>query len=181
MGGSLTTAYEQRLVARFRQGDPHAMDALYEQNVDRVYVYARCILGNREDAEEVAAEAFTQAFRHSLDYRGDSGFVGWLFGITRNLCRSRLRQPRLLTMPLRPEDAIVDDTPERAALRADVQGALAELPDDYQDVLVLCDVEDWDAREAARILTRSVDATRSMLYRARRALRERLATRWSEE
>jgi len=167
------------MVERFRQGDPDALSALFDMHVERVYAYARHIVGNREDAEEIASESFERAFRKAVDYRGDGPFRGWLFGITRNLCRDRLRQPRLLTV----SDIIgeVDSAPESTALHEDVRMALRELPDEYQDVLVLCDVEEWDAREAAAMLEKSVAATKSLLYRARRALRDRLTERWREE
>ncbi len=171
--------FEARLVERFRQGDANALSTLFEMHVDRVYAYARHILGSREDAEEVTYDAFHRAFRKAADFRGDSPFRGWVFGITRNLCRDRLRQPKLLLMPLDDDQSSPDD-PEGIAIRVDVRTAVAELPDEYQDVLILCDVEEWDAREVAATLDRSLAATKSLLYRARRALRDRLTSRWKD-
>ena len=78
------------------------------------------------------------------------------------------------------EEPAVDDR-EATALRIDVRCAMAELPEEYQDALILCDIEEWDIREAARVLERSPAATKSLLYRARRALRARLTERWNEE
>jgi RNA polymerase sigma-70 factor (ECF subfamily) len=179
--GQEVAGYEARLVERFRQGDGAALSTLFEMHVDRVYAYACHILQNREDAEEVVSEAFLRAFRHAADYRGDSPFRGWLFGIVRNLCRDRLRQPRLLTFPEEPFEPGQPDDAEGLALRADVRCAMQDLPEEYQDVLLLCDVEEWDAREAALILGRSLTATKSLLYRARRALRARLTERWKED
>lgn len=173
------STYESRLVERFRQGDVHALSVLFEMHVDRVYGFARHILGNREDAEEVASEAFMRALRRAADYRGDAPFHAWLFGITRNLCRDQLRQPRLLTLPISVDQYDADAlAPRQMEISADVRCALAELPEDQRDVLVLCDVEEWDARDAAEMLGRSLAATKSLLYRARRALRDRLAERW---
>ena len=172
--------HELRLVERFRRGDPEALSALFDMYVDRVYGYARHILGSREDAEEVTSEAFLKAFRRAAYFRGESPFHGWLFAIARNLCRDRLRQPRLIAVPgVDSEDE--DRLEETLALRADVRSAVRELPEDYQDILILCDVEEWDAREVARMTDRSLAATKSLLYRARRALRDRLAERWNEE
>jgi RNA polymerase sigma-70 factor (ECF subfamily) len=174
--------YETRLVERFRGGDAHALTALFEMHVDRVYAYALHILGSREDAEEVVSEAFLRAFRRAADFRGEAPFRGWVFGIARNLCRDRLRQPRLLLLPEATQpDLAGEDDAGRTALRADVRSALAALPDEYRDVLLLCDVEEWDAREAANLLDRSLAATKSLLYRARRALRTRLTELWNEE
>jgi RNA polymerase sigma-70 factor (ECF subfamily) len=176
----IESAHESRLVERFRQGDAQALSTLFEMHVDRVYGFARHILGNREDAEEVASEAFIRALRRAADYRGDAPFHAWLVGITRNLCRDQLRQPRLLTLPIGTTDERNEYLGEPADLSADVRCALADLPEDQRDVLVLCDVEEWDAREAAEMLERSVAATKSLLYRARRALRERLTEHWDE-
>ncbi len=175
------TYHETRLVERFRQGDANALSTLFEMYVDRVFGYARHILGSREDAEEVVGEAFLRAFRRAADYRGDAPFHGWLFGITRNLCWDRLRQPRLLTLPVDVAEVVENDEPARAALQADVRRALAALPEDQRDVLVLCDIEGWDASEVSNILGRSLAATKSLLYRARRALRHGLTESWKEE
>lgn len=173
--------YEARLVERFRQGDPRALDSLFEMHVDRVYSYARHIVGSREDAEEVASEAFMKAFRHAVDYRGDSAFRGWLFGIARNLCRDRLRQPRLIVMPAMDSDQTEDDPADRIAMKADVRKAMAGLPEEYREILTLCDIEEWDSKEAAKLIGRTPVATKSMLYRARRALRDQLAEQWKED
>jgi RNA polymerase sigma-70 factor (ECF subfamily) len=172
--------YEARLVDRFRRGDAEALSGLFHLHVEGVYRYARHLLGNREDAEDVTSESFLRALRHASEYRGDSEFRGWLYAIARNLCRDRLRQPRLLPLEMEPATENGDRTDERAAIRSDLRAVVEGLPSEYQQVLLLCDVEEWDAREAAAHLGRSVAATKSLLYRARRALRDRLAERWRE-
>jgi len=180
-GCSPANIYEARMVRRLRNGDREALDGLFDLYVDRVYGYARAILGNREDAEEVAAEAFLRAFQNAASYRSDAPFHIWLFAIVRNLCRDRLRQPRLLTWTLDEAPVSSAEEEERAAIHADVRAALNRLPREYREVLLLCDVQEWNAPEAANILERSVPATKSLLYRARRALRAHLAECWSEE
>jgi RNA polymerase sigma-70 factor (ECF subfamily) len=178
LGDRAADVFEQRLVERFRQGDAEAMNALFEMHVDRVFAYARHLVGSREDAEEITSEAFIRALRNAADYRAESPFRGWLFGITRNLCYDRLRQPALLSIPA--EEAPQEFDEERRAIRTDVRKVVSELADEYQDVLILCDVEEWDHREAAALLGRSAAATKSLLYRARRALRDKLTERWQE-
>ena len=172
--------FECRLVERVQRGDAEAMSALFDHYVDRIYAYSRHILGSREDAEEVTSEAFLKAFRRAADYRGEAPFRGWLYAIARNACRDRKRQPRLLTMPIAEFDGPLPDDSDRIALQADVRAMVRQLPEDYQDVLILCDVEEWDASEAAVLLGRSSAATKSLLYRARGALREQLNTLWKE-
>jgi RNA polymerase sigma-70 factor (ECF subfamily) len=174
--------YEKRLVARFQAGEHEALASLFELHVDRVFAYAFHVLGSREDAEEVCSEAFLRAFERAATYRAECPFRGWLFGITRNLCLDRLRQPRLLLLDIGDTERIADhrDDSERIAASVDVRRALEELQPEHRLVLTLCDVEQWDASEVAAMLDKSVAAVKSLLYRARRALRDRLAEAWDE-
>ncbi len=174
--------YESRLVERFRQGDAESLATLFDMYVDHVFRYARHILGNKEDAEEVTSEAFLKAFRHAADFRGTASFKFWLFGITRNLCRDRLRQTRFVIVSVDDHsDLLVDDGKSLFdAVHSDVREALKQLSVEYQEILVLCDVEQWNATEAAEMLGKSLSATKSLLYRARRVLREKLKESWGE-
>lgn len=164
--------FEQRLVLRLQSGSREALDTLFEMYVHQVYAYAYHLLRNREDAEEVTSEAFLRAFERAFSFRGEAPFRAWLFGIVRNLCRDRLRQPRLLLLEAQDIEAQKDcRQPYRQVENALlVRQALDLLPEDQRTVLMLCDVEEWDAREAAVMLGRSVEATKSLLYRARRSL-----------
>lgn len=177
------TAQEKRLVARFQAGEADALNQLFALHVDRVFAYARHLLGNREDAEEVTSEAFLRAFERVAAYRGDCPFRGWLFGIVRNLCYDKLRQPRLLLLEPEEAERHSDNGPQAAQIETSVvvRRVLSELPEDQRLVLTLCDVEEWDAREVAALLEKSLPATKSLLYRARRALRARLTELWGEE
>ena len=176
------SAAEKRLVARFQAGDGDALETLFERHVDAIFAYARQRLGSREDAEEVTSEAFLRAFERIAAFRGECPFRGWLFGIARNLCHDRLRQPRLLL--LEPEAAERYSDEGRAAAQMEtsalVRQAMRGLSDEHQLVLTLCDVEEWEAREVAAMLEKSLAATKSLLYRARRALRDRLTELWNE-
>ncbi len=181
----MDTASERRLIARFQAGEPEAMNALFLLHVDRVYAYACRLLGSREDAEEIATEAFVRAFEKAASYRGESAFRGWLFGITRHLCLDRLRQPRLILLESEALGHLgeTDDggvNPERIGTRALVQEALTQLSEDQRTVLLLCDVEEWDAREVAVKLEKSLEATKSLLYRARRSLRAQIQAMMTE-
>lgn len=158
------------------------MNTLFVLHVDRVFAYARHLLGSREDAEEVTSEAFLRAFEKAAAFRGECPLRGWLFGITRNLCMDRLRQPRLLL--LEPDEvAQQSDLGAQAAAMeaaAAVRGVLASLDEPQKMVLLLCDVEQWDAREVAAVLGKSVSATKSLLYRARRTMKSRLTEAWAD-
>ncbi len=170
-------------MTRFQAGDGDALETLFELHVDAIFAYARHRLGSREDAEEVAGEAFLRAFERAATFRGECPFRGWLFGIARNLCADRLRQPRLLL--LEPEDAERHSDNGAAAAQMEtaalIRRAMEGLTPEHRLVLELCDVEEWDAREVAAMLEKTLAATKSLLYRARRALRDRLTELWAEE
>lgn len=176
-------AYEKRLIARLQAGEPEALGILFELHVDRVFAYARHLLNSREDAEEITSEAFLRAFARAASFRGECPFRGWLFGITRNLCLDQLRQPRLLLLEPEPLDSWSDSGQQAAQMETAVvvRHALDELDADYRLVLTLCDVEEWDAQEVAVVMEKSLSATKSLLYRARRALRARLTELWDDD
>ncbi len=174
--------FEKRLVKRFQSGEAEALGPLFEMYVEQIFAYARHILGNREDAEEVTADAFIRALEKVSSFRGECPFRGWLFGITRNLCYDRLRQPKLQLLD--PDAADRQSDRGRDARRMEtttaVRTALDSLSEDHRMALMLCDIEQWDALEVAEMLGKSLQATKSLLYRARRALRNQLSSVWGE-
>jgi RNA polymerase sigma-70 factor (ECF subfamily) len=131
------------------------------------------MLNNRSDAEDATAETFLRVIRRSADLRADGAFRTWLFRIARNLCIDKLRQHTLLELPM---DASYGPGEDRTALRVAVRQALEDLPADYREPLILCDLEEVSARDAADVLGISVPALKSRLYRGRKALRDKLGS-----
>lgn len=162
---------EKRWLQALANGDSTAMGGLYELYGERIFRYTFRMLGNRSDAEDATAETFLRVLRRSNELRADGAFRTWIFRIARNLCIDRLRQHKLLELP---PDAQYTGSEERSTLRVTVHQALSDLPTEYRDPLVLCDLEDMPAREAAEVLQISVPALKSRLYRGRRALRDKL-------
>jgi RNA polymerase sigma-70 factor (ECF subfamily) len=162
---------EKRWLTALAKGDPAALGGLYEMYGERIFRYTYRMLGNRTDAEDATAETFLRVLRRSAELRADGAFRTWLFRIARNLCIDKLRQHKLIELP---PDAQYGGGEEKTTLRVTVQQALNDLPVEYRDPLVLCDLEDLPAREAAAVLNISVPALKSRLYRGRRALRDKL-------
>ena len=162
---------EKRWLTALAKGDSSALGGLYEMYGERIFRYTYRMLSNRTDAEDATAETFLRVLRRSGELRADGAFRTWLFRIARNLCIDKLRQHKLLELPA---DMQVSGSEERTALRITVQQALSDLPIEYREPLVLCDLEDMPAREAAEVLKISVPALKSRLYRGRRALRDKL-------
>jgi RNA polymerase sigma-70 factor (ECF subfamily) len=162
---------EKKWLAALAAGDSKALGGLYELYGERIFRYTFRMLGNRTDAEDATAETFLRVLRRSSELRADGAFRTWLFRIARNLCIDKMRQHKLMDLP---PDAQYSGGEDRTALRITVQQALADLPMEYREPLVLCDLEDMAAREAAEVLKISVPALKSRLYRGRRALRDKL-------
>lgn len=162
---------ERKWLAALARGDASALGGIYEIYGERIFRYTYRMLGNRSDAEDATAETFLRVLRRSTELRADGAFRTWLFRIARNLCIDKMRQHRLIELPA---DAAYGGAEERATLKVTVQQALDDLPMEYREPLMLCDLEDMPAREAAEVLKISVPALKSRLYRGRRALRDKL-------
>ncbi|MFJ1302014.1 RNA polymerase sigma factor [Pseudomonadota bacterium AL_CKDN230030165-1A_HGKHYDSX7] len=141
-------------------------------------------IGNTSDAEDLAQQAFLEAARSYRSFRGESQLSTWLYGIALNLVRNHLSRA-----PQRRYDFVSDEaldqhassslTPEQAAEQNQtmslLQEALAELPPNMRDVLLMVGMDDVSYEEAAALLTVPVGTVRSRLSRARTALRDKLA------
>ena len=164
-------------VRRLQRGEEEALIALYDKYQGRVFRFAVRLLGRSDDAEEVVADTFVQVFRTCRAYREEGAFSGWLFRIARNLCFARLRSlPRFRTVSLEelPEEGDSDagDPTEDTTLRIIVRQALEGLASDYRLVLTMRELEGLTNAEAAQALGRTPSATKSLHFRARRALRD---------
>jgi RNA polymerase sigma-70 factor (ECF subfamily) len=164
---------EKRYILALAEGDRSALGGLYELYGERIFRYTYRMLGNRSDAEDATAETFLRVLRRSSELRADGAFRTWLFRIARNLCIDKLRQHKLMELP---PDAQYSGGEDKTTLRVAVHQALNDLPIEYRDPLVLCDLEDMSAKEAAAVLQISVPALKSRLYRGRRALRDKLGS-----
>ncbi len=195
VGGGQTILFEDAtLVERTRTGDMQAFGALVAKYQDRMFnmVYRMC--GRREDAEELAQEAFLKALEKITQFRSQSSFYTWLFRIAANLVIShRRRSGRIRFHTLDPSDgegesqagvltaqmaARREKSPAAAVASAETQlmvtAALEELDDEMRLVVLLRDGEDMEYAEIADVLNTPVGTVKSRLHRARNELREKL-------
>jgi RNA polymerase sigma-70 factor (ECF subfamily) len=180
-----------QLIGQTLAGEPAAFGQLVLKYQDRLYNSLFRVLGSAEDARDAVQDAFVQAFVKLESFRGSAAFYTWLYRIAFNLAMSHARRKRP-TRSLdfgRTECGIepVDGQPsaeanlacqERATL---VHAALAELSDDYRQVIVLRELDGCRYDEIAEILELPVGTVRSRLFRARVELRDRLASVMSDE
>lgn len=184
------------LVQAAQHGDKRAFAQLVEKFEQRVYNLARKMMRDPQDAEDVLQETFISVYRNLNNFHGDSSFSTWLYRIATNASLMKIRarkEPTLsLDEPIESEDngslprEIVDwaITPEEALLngetRAQMDGAIAALPETLRAVFVLRDIEGLSVQETADVLGISVPNVKTRLHRARLLLREMLSAYFKE-
>lgn len=166
------------------QGDTAAFERLIEAHQARVVGTVAKMLGDDRDAEDVAQQVFVRIWNSAPRYRPTAKFTTWLFKITRNLVFNELRRRKRHDAVRSTDDESVHDIaietagPDDALLTAEleeaIQAAVAALPEAQRMAVVLRRYEECSYEEIAEVLGLSLPAVKSLLFRARTDLRERL-------
>ncbi|HEX5400264.1 MAG TPA: sigma-70 family RNA polymerase sigma factor [Verrucomicrobiae bacterium] len=175
---------------RLMAGHDAALNDLMERHATPVFHFLCRMVGNEDDANDLAQETFVRVFKSRGSFRANEKFSTWLYTIAVNLARNhfrwRIRHPAVsLEMEFGKSEETLgeklpsgDPAPDGQALAAErvvaVRAAIAGLPEDMRAAIVLCEWEERTVSEAAAILRTTPKAIESRLYRARRLLRERL-------
>jgi RNA polymerase sigma-70 factor (ECF subfamily) len=177
---------DAELVARLQRGDDSAFEAIVRTHSGRLLSVARRFLGNNEDAQDAVQDAFIRAYKAIHTFEARAQLHTWLHRILVNTALMKLRERRR-----RPTESIEELLPtytndghqavasrdwsdavlERKETAAMVRQAIAMLPDQYREVLVLRDIEEKDTAETADILDTTSNVVKVRLHRARQALR----------
>ncbi|MBI1736208.1 MAG: sigma-70 family RNA polymerase sigma factor [Candidatus Rokubacteria bacterium] len=177
---------DQALVERSQRGELEAFEALVEKYRQRVWRLAFNVLRDREEAWDVAQEAFVRAWQALGNFRGQSAFYTWLFRITMNVASDRLRQrgargrafgtERVGEEEMERTMADTDVSPDERAARTErrerIQQALAALPEHHRTIIMLSDLEGLSYREIADVLEIPMGTVMSRLHNARKKLRD---------
>ena len=174
LGSAVDGEADAILVARCRAGEREAFGILLHRYRDRIINLAYQLLGQRDDAEDVAQEAFAQAFRSIASYRGEAQFYTWLYRITVNLCLARKRRAKHNDSY---DDELPAATPEYSGAaqietRLAVEQSLHQLSEPLRVALVLREMQGLSYEEIAAILHVPIGTVRSRLSEARRKFRE---------
>ncbi len=183
------TGIDFALMVRIGEGDHSAFRALVERHQDAVVGTVAMMLGNHSESEDIAQQVFLRIWKYAKRYRPDAKFTTYLFTITRRLVfnESRRRRHRKeVSSDAREEyshrtvSAHPSEQPDAAILQAELQikvdEAIASLPETQRMAVVLRQYEQLSYEEIAEILELSVSAVKSLLFRARHALKVTLAT-----
>ena len=164
-------------------------EAVVLPHLPAAYNLARWLTRDDHDAEDVVQEAYLRAYRHFGGFRGDDGRA-WVLGVVRNTCLTWLAKNRHPepTTPFDdarhgpPADAPGPDSPLlRAESRATLHRALAQIPPEYREVLVLRELEGLSYKDIATVTGSPIGTVMSRLARGRGRLREQLTGRRPED
>ena len=179
------------LMLRVKQGDRDAFEELVEKYKQPVMNMVFRTLRDATEAEDLAQHVFLQVYKSAHRYEISAKFSTWLFTIARNLClneiRRRSRHPAdSLDQHLAgEEDQPAREIGDRKATAAHdellqrelvekIDEALADLPENQRTAIQLCRQEELSYEDIAEVLGCSLSATKSIIHRAREALKERL-------
>ncbi|HEX2732146.1 MAG TPA: sigma-70 family RNA polymerase sigma factor [Polyangiaceae bacterium] len=177
-------------LTRARQGDEVALELLVEEYAPRILRFSRKLCRDEQDAQEIVQQTLLSVASRIGQFRGESSFSSWLYSIARSHCiklRTRGDAARSIESLEDHERELAsaggqapDERLARGELETALQAALAALEPQQREVLLLRDVEGLSAPEVARALGLTVEAVKSRLHRARKALQSRLGP-WLEQ
>jgi RNA polymerase sigma-70 factor (ECF subfamily) len=190
-------ARDRRLVRRLKQGDERAFQELVQTYQDRIFGLVFRMIGNRQEAEDIAQEVFISVHRGIGNYRGEGRFYTWLYRIASNTCKNRIKYLKgrnfhrssdidetpaahmrgedggqivaLQSAVPGPEATITANRLERA-----IQSEIAQLEPEHRLLIVLRDIQGLSYAEILTITGLQEGTLKSRLHRARLALKLRL-------
>lgn len=176
---------DKQLVAKVQKGDQRAFDMLVLKYQHKIFGLISRYVHDADEVQDVAQEAFIKAYRALPNFRGESAFYTWLYRIAINTAKnylvSRSRRPPGTDVELEDAEyyegggALRDiETPESALygaeLKAVVERAIGELPDDLRTAVTLREFDGLSYEDIAEIMDCPVGTVRSRIFRAREAI-----------
>jgi RNA polymerase sigma-70 factor (ECF subfamily) len=175
---------DAELVRLAQEGDLEAFAEIVRRHERRLRVVLLRILDDARDVEEAVQDAFVQAWRNLDRYRGEAALFTWLYRIGVNAALARTRRKEHATVNLEsleadgaatvPSDTLPEPAAEAHDLHARVVAALAELPFEQREAVVLRDLAGLSNQEVADALGVGLAAVKSRIHRGRLALRDKL-------
>jgi RNA polymerase sigma-70 factor (ECF subfamily) len=160
-------------------GDREAFAAVMRTHEGRVFSVCLRILGDRERALDATQDTFLTVFRKAGQFQGRSAVGTWIYRIAVNTCYDQIRKTkRRRTEPLSdhvdPTDPSAEEAIDSAALRPEIEIALATLPPDFRAAVILSDLEGLSLPDIAEVLDVPIGTVKSRVFRGRRLLAHQL-------
>ncbi len=180
---------DRELVERVQRGDKAAFDLLVRKYQHRLVKLISRYVRDQAEVMDVAQESFIKAYRALPRFRGDSAFYTWLYRIAINTAKNHIvaqsRRPPDTDLDAADAEQFADGsdlqelaTPERIALRDEIQaavaGAIDDLPEDLRVAITLRELDGVSYEEIAQTLECPIGTVRSRIFRAREAINRRL-------
>ena len=187
---------DSELVRLFQEGDRSAFDALVDKYSGKAFQIAYGVLGSRQDAEEVAQDAFIRIHRALPSFRGDAEFTTWMYRITVNLARNKYRWNKSrgtqknisidapvetgngdsegMTLDVADPEMPPDERVAMDEMEKNLSAELERLPALYRETLVMRNLENMNYEQIANLLGCKLGTIKSRIARAREELRRRL-------
>ena len=181
---------EDELVRLSKNGDINAFEELVCLYERKIFTAAYRLIGNREDAADLAQEAFLRAFRSIQNFREEASFLTWMYSIITNLCRDELRKRSRMQIESLDERIALDESEvakqfpspdigpdeayEQKELKNKIQLTINTLTPEYRMALVLRDIQGLSYEEIASALDCSLGTVKSRINRARNHMKNKL-------
>lgn len=182
-------AIVKRIILQVRKGDHNAFGELVELYKDRVFALSYRMLGNRQEAEDVAQEAFIRAYTNIDRYQIDRKFSTWLYRIATNLSIDRMRKKKPdyyldaevsgtdgLTMysQISADEQLPEDEVVSLEAQDGIHRAILSLPAKYRSAITLKYIQELSLKEISEILDLPIGTVKTRIHRGREALRKKL-------
>lgn len=185
---------DAEILDEVRAGNTRAYALLVDRHKDRALTLALRFVGNRQEAEELAQDAFLKAFRNLSQFRGEAKFGTWFYRILYNLCMSRLR--RRMSAPLMldvSDEAVLDllaaeeesvgleERFESSDLLRFLSLEVDALPPQYKSAVTLYYVQEMSYEEIAAVMDIPMGTVKTCLFRGRNLLKKKISMRLKKE
>jgi len=182
---------EKEIIIKIKKGDSEAFREIIQTYKRVVYNHAYTYLRNQQDAEDATQEIFINTFNNIKNFRGDSKISTWIYRITVNVCKNKLKQLQRQRAPIidevypgdeeenkqleikdkeekKPDSIVITNEKRNMIFKR-----ISELSNDQRDILIMRDINALSYEEIAKTMKLSVSAVKSKLFRARDNLRDK--------
>mgnify|MGYP003499260849 FL=1 len=183
-------ALVNKRIKQVLKGDQNAYADIVNLYQHKLYQICYRMLGNKQEAEDIAQEAFVRAYINLHSYDQKRKFSTWIYRIATNLCIDRIRKKKPdyyldaevagtdgldMYSQIAADEKLPEDVVAQMELQERIQYEISRLPDKYRSVIVLKYIEELSLQEISEILDMPLGTVKTRIHRGREALRKQLS------